>query len=310
METNKQINQKSEIGDNKSDILNRVDNLLKYISQIETMVQDLKVIIAPDQNINGLNIPIDRKIDIEEKKAEIIIKIENLTKGYTVAGKKTIALNNINLEVKKGEFIAIVGPSGAGKTTLINCIGGLDSADEGNILYDLDNDSSWKNITQMDDKDLKNLRLNKIGFVFQFYNLFPIFSAYENVQLPMIIAKKKNTDSRVKELLKMVGLKGRIRHRPTQMSGGEQQRVTIARALANEPVVILADEPTGELDTETTTQIMKIFLSLKAKGHTILMVTHNKRIAKIADTILTISDGQIINTELGGGKLEDIWSEI
>ncbi|MFX1573282.1 MAG: ABC transporter ATP-binding protein, partial [Promethearchaeota archaeon] len=149
----------------------------------------------------------------------------------------------------------------------------------------------------------------KIGLIFQFYNLFPILSAYENVELPMIILKKNSVErkKRVEELLNLVGLGKRMHHLPSQLSGGEMQRVAIARSLSNKPSILIADEPTGELDTETTTQIIKIFLELKNAGQSILMVTHNRRIAETADRIITLKDGEIINQRKGGKPLEDIW---
>ena len=241
---------------------------------------------------------------------EIVLEVHNLIKTYIVGNSTITALNDINLTIKKGEFIAIVGPSGAGKTTLINCLGALDFPDSGKIIYNVDGKGMGLDVTQMTNKQHKKMRLRKIGLIFQFYNLFPILTAYENVELPMVIDKKdsKVREEKVKSLLKRIGLDERMEHLPTQMSGGEQQRVTIARALVNDPLIILADEPTGELDTETTTNIMKIFLDLKNTGESILMVTHNVRIAEVADRIITLSDGEFTGEKTGGKSIEEIYN--
>ena len=161
----------------------------------------------------------------------LVLEVKNLTKIYPLGNFTVKALNNVNLQVKKGEFIAVVGPSGAGKTTLINCLGALDFPDEGKVIYNIDGKGTGSDITQMSDKEHKQMRLHKIGLIFQFYNLFPILTAFENVELPTILAglPEKKRHERVKRLLKMVGLEHRMDHLPTQMSGGEQQRVTVAR---------------------------------------------------------------------------------
>ncbi|MFX1500073.1 MAG: ABC transporter ATP-binding protein [Promethearchaeota archaeon] len=239
----------------------------------------------------------------------IVLDVHDLVKTYTVGNSIITALNKVNLTIRKGEFLAIVGPSGSGKTTLINCLGALDFPDSGKIIYNVDAKGMGLDITEMTNKQHKKMRLRKIGLIFQFYNLFPILTAYENVELPMIIDKKdpKLREEKVKNLLKRIGLEERMEHLPTQMSGGEQQRVTIARALVNDPLIILADEPTGELDTETTTNIMKIFLDLKNSGESILMVTHNIRIAEVADRIITLTDGEFTGEKVGGKSIEDIY---
>jgi putative ABC transport system ATP-binding protein len=246
---------------------------------------------------------------LEKIDTNLVLDVKNLTKIYIVGEYKTTARDNVNLQVKKGELVAIVGPSGAGKTTLINCLGALDFPDEGKIIYNIDGKGTGSDITKMSNKEHKEVRLHKIGLIFQFYNLFPILTAYENVELPTLLAKKssKVSESKVKELLNIVGLGDRMYHKPTQMSGGEQQRVTVARSMVNEPLLVLADEPTGELDTETTTQIMKIFLELRDAGQSILMVTHNLRIAEVADRIITITDGRLVDERKGGKSLREIW---
>ena len=250
--------------------------------------------------------PFTGKID-----TDLVLDVRNLTKIYTIGNYTITALDRVTLQIKKGELVAIVGPSGAGKTTLINCLGALDFPDEGQVIYNIDGRGTGSDITTMTDKEHKQIRLHEIGFIFQFYNLFPILTAYENVELPALLAKKSSKDikDKVNELLNVVGLGARMHHKPTQMSGGEQQRVTVARSMVNEPLILLADEPTGELDTETTTQIMEIFLKLRDKGQSILMVTHNRRIAEIADRIITITDGQLISERQGGKRLAEIWND-
>jgi len=245
----------------------------------------------------------------EEIDPNLVLEVKNLTKKYLLGDYTVMALNNVNLQVKRGEFVAVVGPSGAGKTTLINCLGALDFPDEGKVIYNIDGKGNGSDITKMTDKEHKEMRLHKIGLIFQFYNLFPILTAFENVELPTVLAglSEKRRYERVKRLLKMVGLDHRMDHLPTQMSGGEQQRVTVARSMSNEPLILLADEPTGELDTETTTQIVEIFLKFKDLGQSILMVTHNHRIAETADRILTLTDGEIVEERKGGKSLREIW---
>ena len=242
---------------------------------------------------------------------DLVLDVRNLTKIYTIGDYTITALNRVDLQIKKGELVAIVGPSGAGKTTLINLLGALDFPDEGQVIYNIDGRGTGSDITTMTDKEHKQIRLHEIGFIFQFYNLFPILTAYENVELPALLAKKSSADieEKVNELLSDVGLGARMHHKPTQMSGGEQQRVTVARSMVNDPLILLADEPTGELDTETTTQIMEIFLKLRDKGQSILMVTHNRRIAEIADRIITITDGQLVSERQGGKRLAEIWND-
>ncbi|MFX1373056.1 MAG: ABC transporter ATP-binding protein [Promethearchaeota archaeon] len=246
---------------------------------------------------------------IYELDSSTILKVKGLTKIYKSNGYTVEALKNINLKIKKGEFVAIIGPSGSGKTTLINLLGALDFPTSGEVIYNIDNNGEGRDIAKMNSKEHKEMRLRKIGLIFQFYNLFPILTAYENVELPMIISKKNSTDrkKRVEELLTLVGLEKRINHLPSQLSGGEMQRVAIARSLSNKPLILFADEPTGELDTETTKQIIKIFLELKNVGQSILMVTHNNRIAETADRIITLKDGEFIHERIGGKPLEDIW---
>lgn len=251
----------------------------------------------------------DSKNRIYKLDSYIVLEVKELTKTYKSNEHAVEALKNVNLKIKKGEFIAIVGPSGSGKTTLINVLGALDFPTSGEIIYNVDNNGVGRDITKMSSKEHKEMRLRKIGLIFQFYNLFPILTAYENVELPMVISKKNAAErkKRVEELLNLVGLGQRMHHLPSQLSGGEMQRVAIARSLSNKPSILIADEPTGELDTKTTKQIIKLFLELKNAGQSILMVTHNRRIAETADRIITLKDGEIINEIKGGKPLEDTW---
>lgn len=274
---------------------------------IELNIKKKRKIINKETGVKSTDKIFQKALEKIDK--NLILEVKNLSKIYMVGDYKIAALDNVSLRVKKGELVAIVGPSGAGKTTLINCLGALDFPDEGKIIYNIDGRGTGSDITKMNDKEHKEIRLHKIGLIFQFYNLFPILTAYENVELPALLAKKgsKDSESKVKELLNIVGLGDRMYHKPTQMSGGEQQRVTVARSMVNEPLIILADEPTGELDTETTTQIMKIFLELRDGGQSILMVTHNLRIAEVADRIITITDGRLVSERKGGKSLREIW---
>lgn len=216
-----------------------------------------------------------------------MIKIENISKSY----KKLQVLKNINLHIQKGEVLAIVGASGAGKSTLLHIIGTLDRPDVGNVLF---ND---QNITQLSEKALSMLRNNKIGFIFQFHNLLPEFTALENVCLPAWIGKKddKVTRERAKMLLEMLNLGERTNHFPSQLSGGEQQRVAVARALINSPDIVLADEPSGNLDSKNAQELHHIFFDLREKfNQTFVIVTHNETLAKMADRTIILQDGNII----------------
>ncbi|MFX0186394.1 MAG: ABC transporter ATP-binding protein [Candidatus Hodarchaeota archaeon] len=248
---------------------------------------------------------------LEKIDPNLVLDVRNLTKIYPLGDYNVTALNNINLQIKKGELVAIVGPSGSGKSTLINCLGALDFPNSGQIIYNIDGKGTGSDITKMNSREHKEMRLHQIGLIFQFYNLFPILTAYENVELPLLLGGESREDikEKVEGLLKSVGLGERISHRPTQLSGGEQQRVTVARSMANDPLILLADEPTGELDTETSSHIAEIFLNLKDAGQSILMVTHNIRIAETADRILTLTDGEITAERKGGKPISEIWND-
>jgi putative ABC transport system ATP-binding protein len=219
-----------------------------------------------------------------------IIELDNISKTFGKGEGQVKALQNVSLSVKREEFVAIMGPSGSGKTTLLNMIGLLDKPDKGK--YILDNREINSETSQ---NTLSLLRRDKIGFVFQTFNLLPRTSALDNVIMPAIYSGIKDRVNIAKNLLKQVGLEKRMSHEPSQMSGGEKQRVAIARALINNPQILIADEPTGNLDSKSEVEIMKIFTRLnKEKGITIVMVTHEDNIAKHAQRIVRMRDGEII----------------
>lgn len=220
----------------------------------------------------------------------IVVETVNLNKEYYLGEITVPALRDINLKVKKGEFIVIMGPSGSGKSTLLNMIGGLDNPTSGKVYI------NGQDISQMSDGTLTELRAKEIGFIFQFYNLVPVLTAFENVELPMMVngISEKEGKKRAKELLEMVGLADRMHHRPDELSGGQRQRVSIARALANKPSIVLADEPTGDVDTHTGDEILDLMHNLnKNMGVTFIVITHDPNIAEHCDRLIQIIDGQI-----------------
>ncbi|MBP7278165.1 MAG: ABC transporter ATP-binding protein [Tissierellia bacterium] len=225
-----------------------------------------------------------------------MIRIENLNKIYKNGSVEVHALNDVNMEVSRGEFLAVMGHSGSGKSTLMNIIGCLDRPSSGKYFLD------GIEIDKQSPDELSLIRNKKIGFVFQAFNLIPRTNVLSNVELPMIYAKvkSKQRSERALELLEKVGLKDRINHMPNELSGGQMQRAAIARALANNPPIILADEPTGNLDTNSSEEIMKIFKDLNREGTSIIVVTHEPEVAKYADRIIVFKDGCII---------EDRWKE-
>ena len=219
----------------------------------------------------------------------MIIKTENLTKDYETGTQVVSALKGINLSVEKGEFLSIMGPSGSGKTTLMNIIGCLDSPTNGS--YYLNN----KSVSKLDDDELAKIRNEEIGFVFQSFHLLARNTAFDNVMLPLKYAgiSKEEATKRSNDVLDLVGLSSRSKHTPAELSGGQQQRVAIARALVNEPSILFADEPTGNLDSKTGQDVMKIFKDLNKNGQTIILITHEDSIAKQSNRIITIMDGLI-----------------
>ncbi len=221
-----------------------------------------------------------------------IVKTKGLSKTFEIGGSKVHSLSGVSLEVKKGEFVTIMGPSGSGKTTLLTLIGCLDKPTKGKIHLG----RKGIDVTNMPDSSLYKIRRNNLGFIFQSFNLIPSLSAIENVELPMegVVKSGKERKDRARELLRLVEIPDREKHKPAQMSGGEQQRVSIARALANDPDLILADEPTGNLDSETGESIIEILRKLTAgKKRTVIVVTHNSYIAEMADRTIVIRDGKL-----------------
>lgn len=224
----------------------------------------------------------------------IVVRTANLRKEYRLGEVTVSALRGVNLEVGKSEFVAVLGPSGSGKTTLLNMIGALDKPTSGKVYI------NGEDLTAMSERGLTKLRRNKIGFIFQFYNLIPVLTAFENIELPMIITgmPKEEARRRTEELLQNIRLADRAKHRPDELSGGEQQRVAIARALANQPAVVLADEPTGDLDTVTGNEVMKILWEMsRQEKTTVIVATHDPAIIKMADRVLEMRDGRIIDSD-------------
>jgi len=218
-----------------------------------------------------------------------IIELRNVSKIYRTTGVPVNALRNASLKVNKKELIAIMGPSGSGKSTLLHMVGCLDRPTYGKVFIE------GKDVSRLNDNELAIIRGKKIGFVFQFFNLIPNFTALKNVELPMVFSHIPNREKKAKELLKAVGLGKRIHHYPSQLSGGETQRVAIARAMANNPEVILADEPTGNLDSKSGKEVMNLLKKLnKEQGLTLILVTHEKFIAAYARKRIYLKDGQII----------------
>ena len=223
-----------------------------------------------------------------------MIEVKNVTKIYKMGKETVVALNNVSLNIDKGEFVAIVGPSGSGKSTIMHIIGGLDSPTEGHVYFDN------KDISKYKDKEKAKFRNSEIGFVFQAFNLENTQTALENVMMPLIFSgsSKKNRKSKAGKALELVELEHLKNHKPNEMSGGQRQRVSIARALVNDPKIIFADEPTGNLDSKTGENIMNLFKDLNNQGYTIIMVTHNMEEAEKAKRVVRIKDGNIISDSL------------
>jgi putative ABC transport system ATP-binding protein len=217
-----------------------------------------------------------------------ILAVKNISKVYGQGESQVMALNDVAFDVSRGNFMAIMGPSGSGKSTLLNIIGGLDQLSSGEVWFD------GERIDNLSENELVNLRRGKIAYVFQQYHLLPSLTALENVLLPLAFSRTRGDIKRAKEMLKRVGLEKRVKHKPSQLSGGEQQRVAIARALVTDPELILADEPTGNMDQKTGQEILKLFEELNAEGRSIIMVTHAPEIASHARETLYIKDGKVV----------------
>lgn len=221
-----------------------------------------------------------------------ILRVENLTKVYGSGNNKVVALDNVSFSVEKGEFVSIVGASGSGKSTLLHLLGGVDRPTSGKVLI---NDTD---IFKMNDDDLAIFRRRQVGLIYQFYNLIPILNVRENITLPLELDNKRVNDEEVDNLIKMLGLDKRSKHLPNELSGGEQQRTSIGRALISRPAIVLADEPTGNLDTKASEEIVSLLKkSNKEMKQTIIMITHNLELAKVADKIIEIADGRIVGEE-------------
>lgn len=219
-----------------------------------------------------------------------ILKVEHLTKKYGKGENEVIAVNDMSFSVNKGEFVAIVGSSGSGKSTLLHLLGGVDRPTSGKVFIE------GKNIYELDDDKLAIFRRRQVGLIYQFYNLIPILNVEENITLPCDLDGKNVNKEQLKELLKTLGLENRVKHLPNQLSGGQQQRVSIGRALITNPAIVLADEPTGNLDSKASDEIVELLkLSNKKYNQTVIMITHNLEIAKEADRIIRIEDGKILN---------------
>ncbi len=218
-----------------------------------------------------------------------IIEVSNVRKSYLLGSLEIPVLSGINLKIEKGEFLAIIGPSGSGKSTLMNIIGCLDRPTEGQVFI------SGTDLQRMSDDELARLRGLEIGFVFQTFNLIPRLTAFENVLLPTFANSRISGDplKRAKDLLEIMGLQDRMHHKPGELSGGQAQRVSIARALINDPAILLADEPTGNLDSRTGAEILRVFIDLNMEGRTVVIVTHDPEIAKYADRVILVKDGII-----------------
>ena len=223
--------------------------------------------------------------------AESLIKITNIKRNFSLGNETVYVLKGIDLEIKKGEYVALMGPSGSGKSTLMNLLGCLDTPTSGNYIL------NGKDVSKMKDDELAEIRNKEIGFVFQTFNLLPRTTALDNVALPMIYAgySKSERVARATDVLQQVNLADRMDHQPNQLSGGQRQRVAIARALVNKPSIILADEPTGNLDSKTSVEIMKLFGDIHAQGNTVILVTHEEDIAAYAHRVIRLRDGVIVS---------------
>lgn len=242
------------------------------------------------QSFSVVIITIKKKGD---RKEMTVLNVNQLTKKYGVGESEVVALDNVSFSVEKGEFVAIIGASGSGKSTLMNLIGGIDNPTSGSVTID------GKDISKMNESELAIFRRRNIGMVYQFYNLIPTLTAEENIMLPWLLDDRKENREKLNKILEILKLEKRAKHLPGQMSGGQQQRVSIGRALINDPAFILADEPTGNLDSKTSSEIIDLLKYTNQKyNQTILLITHDDKIALQAKRIITIGDGKIISDEV------------
>ena len=222
-----------------------------------------------------------------------ILRVENLSKVYGKKGTEIQAVNNMNFSVNKGEFVAIIGASGSGKSTLLNLIGGIDAPSNGKVIID------GQDMYKLNDDKLSALRRRKIGFIFQSYNLIPVLTVEENIKMPILLDDNKPDKKYIQELMSLLGLEDRKNHLPNELSGGQQQRVSIARALSNNPSIILADEPTGNLDKKNGSEVITLLTAaVKKYSQTLILITHDMEIANLADRVIQIEDGMIISDEV------------
>ena len=221
-----------------------------------------------------------------------ILKVKSLCKNYGKGNTLVKALDNVSFSVEKGEFVAIVGSSGSGKSTLMHLLGGVDKPTSGEIIID------GENIYKLNENNLAIFRRRQVGLIYQFYNLIPILNVEENITLPILLDSRKPDEKYLKEIIETLGLKSRVKHLPNELSGGQQQRVSIGRALMNRPALLLADEPTGNLDSKASNDIIELLkLSNQKYKQTIIMITHDHKLALNADRIITIEDGKIVSDE-------------
>ena len=222
-----------------------------------------------------------------------LLEIRNLSKIYEQGPNQIAALNDVSLKVEKGEFIAIIGPSGSGKSTLLHILGAVDQPTSGEVFL------NGHAVFEQDDEQMAIFRRRQVGLIYQFYNLIPILNAIENIELPVLMDGKKINDAYLEDLLQVLDLKGREKHLPSQLSGGQQQRVSIARALINQPAIVLADEPTGNLDSHNSKQIFELLkLSNQRYNQTFMIVTHDESIALQANRVISVEDGKIVSDEV------------
>lgn len=226
-----------------------------------------------------------------------ILEVKNLNKVYGTGETKVHALRDVSFSVEKGEFVAIIGPSGSGKSTLLHILGGVDAPTNGTVLI------GDTNIAELDETALAIFRRRQIGLIYQFYNLIPILNVEENLTLPLLLDGRKPDSKQVSDLLEVLGLRDRLTHLPNQLSGGQQQRVSIGRALINNPALLLADEPTGNLDSENSREILRLLRKFnQEQNQTVIIITHDERIAMAADRVIAIEDGKIARDERNAGR--------
>lgn len=241
----------------------------------------IKIVTCPQCNLKG---------KVNFKKQNYLIEVKNIHKIYDGGKLRVHALRGINLNIKKGEIVALMGVSGCGKTTLLNCISGLDNVTKGSVIIE------GRQLNFMSDDEKTDYRAKKMGFIFQFYNLLPVLNAVENVELPLLLSKESTKVARKKALnaIRMVGLKGWELHKPAELSGGQRQRVTIARSLVNNPLIVFGDEPTGDLDRKTSEEIMDLLIKLNQQNNqTFILVTHDSKIADRTNRVLVMDSGKI-----------------